>query len=59
MADLWDARDALHRLLKPRSALLSLRYDLENGQARQIDGASPRPAGVEQGPQGLHRCGWR
>lgn len=39
MADLWDARDALHRLLKPRSALLSLRYDLENGQARQIDGA--------------------
>ena len=39
MADLWDARDALHRLFTPRSSLLSLRYDLENGGARQIDGA--------------------
>lgn len=38
MADYWDARDALYRLLRPRETALSIRFDLENGAARQIDG---------------------
>lgn len=38
MADYWDARDALYRLFRPRDTALSVRLDLENGAARQIDG---------------------
>lgn len=38
MADYWDARDALYRLFRPRDTALSVRFDLDNGAARQIDG---------------------
>lgn len=37
-ADLWDARDYLQRLFRPRDTAVSLRFDLENGASYQIDG---------------------
>ncbi|MBK9711566.1 MAG: phage tail family protein [Kouleothrix sp.] len=36
-SDLWDARQALLAMLTPTDDALALRWDLDNGQSRQID----------------------